>query len=235
MRRVSRLTAVVVALALAAVGCRGDEPEDVPPIGGEEAAAVESEPDEEPEEPEDPYAVPDEIDEAYAELVINKLLEIRTEALILALEHDQGETLDSAVGDILASATEGHQLRRDIENFQRYVDVPEDRDLFHSPDEITAQEAEVLSVLHSEPERCIVAVGWWHLEGTTVDPPSEEEAYRWLFSLALTDGSSESGNPTPWKIRHIGAALDEDGNPLPEEMLAEIDLGDGLDRTCEDR
>jgi hypothetical protein len=237
MRLTRRYAAALVTGLLLLTACNGDDNEpapDPPPIGGDEDEDDEDDEDNEAVEDEDeePYAVPDEIDEAYAEEVINVLLEIDTEVLKIALEQDQGELLDPQAVDRVHAIADGRQRDSFLESLQRYIDDPSTAQGLLPVDEMGVSRFEARGVLHAEPERCMLVVGWWDRTEIATDPPEMDS----LVSLSRLDRdvTSLERNPTPWVIREISPMLIND-EPVPEERWDDIDFGDDPDRTCEDR
>ena len=240
MRQARRYVAALTAGLLLLTACNGDNnsPEpDPPPIGGEEDDEDDGDEFNEAvdEEDEEPYAVPDEVDEAYAEEVINVLLEIDVEALRIALRQEPGETLDSEAADRVAAISDGRRQAAFLETLQGYVDSPEPPERLLPPTEMSATTFHALQVLHAEPDRCLLVAGWWDLSSTTLDAPDRDEIS--VFSLSRVDRevTDQGRNPTPWAIRHVAAMADTDGEPIPEDEWSDIEFGDALDRTCEDR
>ena len=238
MRQTRRYVAALTAGLLLLTACNddGNSPEpDPPPIGGEEEDENDDAQDEEDveEEDEEPYAVPDEIDEAYAEEVINVLLEIDTEALKIVLGQDPGEIIDPEAVDRIVAVNEGDRRLQLMENFQTYIDEPESTDGLLPLDEMGGSRFEAHGILHAEPETCILAVGWWDLTEVATDPPDEQH----LFSLGRLDRGTTSPdrNPTPWVLREISPMRDAEGETISEDQWDDIEFGDALDHSCEDR
>ena len=237
MRQARPMCAAMTAGLLLLTACNDGDNEpnpEPPPIGGEENEDDDpTENEEDPPEEDEPYAVPDEIDEAYAEEVINVLLEIDTEALKIVLEQEPGEVIAPEAADRLAAASAGQRLASSLETFQIYVNRPETRDAFLPPDEMGTSRFEAHGVLHAEPDACILVVGWWDRTEIAVDATDEPS----LFSLGPVDRdvTDVDRNPTPWQIREINRMMMIDDEPVPEDRWDDIDFGDELDRTCEER
>jgi hypothetical protein len=233
MRQARRCVAALAAGLLLLTACSGDnnEPEpDPPPIGGDEDDQADDVVEDEDEEP---HAVPDEIDEAYAEEVINVLLEINSQALKVVLAQEPGETIDPAALDQLGAISAGQRLATALETFQIYIDRPEATESFRPVEEIGVSSFQAHGILHAEPDNCILAVGWWDLTDVATDPPDDQS----LFSLGRLDRyvTALERNPTPWQIREISHMRDADDDPIPEDRWDDINFGDALDYTCEDR
>ena len=237
MRQARPMCAAMTAGLLLLTACNDGDNEpnpEPPPIGGEESEDDDpTENEEDPPEEDEPYAVPDEIDEAYAEEVINVLLEINTEALKIVLEQEPGEVIDPEAADRLAAVSAGQRLETALETFQVYVNQPEMRDPFLPTEDIGTSRFEANGVLHAEPDACILVVGWWDLTQVVADPHDDLS----LFSLGPVDRevTSSERNPTPWKIHEISEMMLIDDEPVPEERWDDINFGDELDRTCEHR
>lgn len=238
MGHTRRVAAAMSAGLLLLTACAHDDGNDDPaPIGGENGAdpGDADTTDEDAEEEDEPYAVPDEIDEDYAEDVINALLEIDHEILVTALQQEQGEPLDLEATDRLHAISDGDFRESTMRQLQSYIDDPGNAKGFLPPSESEASQVDVDSVIHAEPGHCILAAGWWDRRGIATDPPPRER--KTVFSLSRLDReiTSRERNPTPWLIRHIAPLQTDDGEAIPEEQWDEIDFADALDRTCEER
>ena len=250
MHQARRVTALLLAGALALAACSSDdEAEAVPPIGGEDAdddsstgdlGVEDAAPDDERDEgdtadDEEPFAVPDEIDEDYAEQVVNALLEIDTDILVTALGQEAGEPLDPDALDQLHAITAGEQRTRSMERLQARIDRPELNDGLLPPEEVTATVLDVDDVIHAEPNNCVLVAGFWDLSGTASEPPGDE--MKTVFSLSRIDRgvTSVTRNPTPWAIRDISVLQDGSGEPIPRTEWETVNFPDDFDRTCKDR
>lgn len=225
---------VGLLLLTACAASDASDPEP-PPIGGEESEdgdAEEADP-ESVEEEDEPYAVPDEIDEAYAEDVINVLLEIESEAIKIALQQEPGDTLAVEAADRFHAMAAGGRLEFLMETYQLYIDKPELADGFVPVDEMGTTRFEADGILHSEPENCLLVVGWWDRTELAAEPPVEQS----LVSLGRLDRAVTDieRNPTPWQIREISPMMLIDDEPVPQERWDDINFGDELDRTCDAR
>jgi hypothetical protein len=228
---------LVAALFLAACSGGGADDDLLELQATEEPAASAEDPDPSPSpeaEPEDPYAVPDEIDEAYVERVINAILEVQTEVLRGALGQATGENLAPHLVGLHIATTDGEQRRLGLDYLQDYIDVPESREGLREVSEIRSMTFAVDQLLHSEPDRCVIAAGRWDLSGTSTLTQDAEE--RVAFSLARIDENVDrsEGNPTPWAWQSHVVLSDSTGAPIPPEQWGDIDFGDHLDNSCED-
>jgi hypothetical protein len=234
---VRRALATTLAAGLILVACSGgDDDNELLDLQATEEPAPEETEEPEPEEteepePEDPYAVPDEIDEDYVERVINAILEVRTEILRGALQQEQGENLDPDLMALHFATTEGSQRAAGLETFQGYIDDPESRGGLLPPDEMGATRFEADSLIHDEPEGCIIVVGQWDRSGISTRADNEELV---IFSLSRIQDVEQvsEGNPTPWQWRDNGLMVDTDGNPIEREYWADLDYGAVLDHAC---
>jgi hypothetical protein len=237
MRDTRRVAAALAAGLLLLTACASNDggSDDAPPIGGDEDEDSDDVENVDEGDEEEPFAVPDEIDEDYAEDVINALLEIDYEVLVTALEQEPGEALDVEATDRLHAILDG--ARRDLmmERLQSYIDDPASAEGLLPPEEMNPTYVEVDALIHTEPERCILVGGYWNLEGTATDPPDDE--MRTVFSLSRVDRSvtDEDRNPTPWAIRDMSPLRDGDQQPIPVTQWDEINFPEDFDRTCENR
>jgi hypothetical protein len=242
---VRRTLAAVLVAGLLAFGCTGGEDEilDLQATPGADSEPTEEPGDPEPEaedteepadepEPEDPYAVPDEIDEDYVERVINAILEVQSEVLRGALQQEQGENLDPDLMALHFATTEGSQRLTTMDEYQRYIDDPESRDGLISPDEAGTMQFKALEVVHAEPDGCIIVVGYWdRTEVSSIADPEQLTA----LSLSRISQATEisAGNPTPWQWRGNTVMIDTEDQPIPREHWADLDYSGVLDNTCE--
>jgi hypothetical protein len=235
---VRRTLATTLTASVLLLGCTGTADDDLLDLQatGDPTPSPTEEPAPDPEpEPEDPYAVPDEIDEAYVERVINAILEVQSEVLRGALQQQQGENLDRRLIALHLSTTTGRQQQIGLEEYQGYVDTPENRGGLHSDlgDGATGR-FEVDYVHHAEPNSCILALGYWDRTELSANAPARSET---LTAIALSRNrhpdSVPEGNPTPWRWQHnlgLDGSLSADEWPaLPWETLDNscLELGAG--------
>jgi hypothetical protein len=229
---------MMLATAVVLVACSGatdDEPRELQAT--EEPAASTEDPDpspspEEPPEPEDPYAVPDEIDEAYAERVINAILEVQDGVLREALHLQQGENLSAELAGLIMATAAGEQRRLTLERIQDYVDDSSSRGNLLPPDQMGRTYFELQRLIHAEPARCFVAVGYWDNTEVTSSPRADDDFVAFSLSRIPLDETVSDGNPTPWQWRDNAAMADGQG-PIPIDRWQELDYDAALDNTCE--
>jgi hypothetical protein len=243
---VRRTLAVTAAAGLLALGCSGGEEEilDLQATPGADSEPIDEPADPEPEveeteesaeqpEPEDPYAVPDEIDEDYVERVINAILEVRSEILRGALSQQQGENLDPDLTALLFATTDGEERINGLDLFQAYIDDPGTRTNLLAPEDMSATTFAAEHLIHAEPERCIIVVGFWDNTGIVEDPRDQNDFVAFSLSRTPEGQGTSAGNPTPWQWRDNAAMVDGDGS-IPREQWDELDYRSALDNTCED-
>jgi hypothetical protein len=229
----------MLAAAALLAACSGTADDDLLELQATEEPAVSAEePDPSPSpeddaDPEDPYAVPDVIDEAYVEGVINAILEVRTEILRGALQQQPGDNLDTDLLALLFATTEGRQRAADLETFQGYIDDPDTRGGLLSPDAMGSTQFVAEALIHSEPEACVIAVGRWDRREISTRADSDELV---IFSLSriLQPDAISPGNPTPWQWRDNGLMVDTEGEPIDREHWQQLDYGSVLEHACED-
>jgi hypothetical protein len=229
---VRRILATTLTAGLLLLSCTGTVDEDVLDLQATERPT--SEPTEDPEpdpEPDDPYAVPDEIDEAYVERVINAILEVRSEILRGALQQEQGENLDPELMALLFATTDGAERLAGIERFQSYIDDPSTRENLRDAQSIGTTSFHPELLVHAEPDRCIVVVGFWD-NSEIVQSPRHEEDYV-TFSLSrIPEAAVPEGNPTPWQWLD-NAAMVDGGGPIPRDRWSELDYAGAVEHTCD--
>jgi hypothetical protein len=235
MSRACCYVALVAAGQLVLAGCSSEdaEPESARPAVGLDEPKSEDGNDEAGSkgQGDEPYAVPEEVDEAYAEEVINVLLKINSDALRIVLEQQPGESIAPEAADRIKAIAAGGRLDFLLDAYQRYIDHPELAHGFLPTEQIGTSRFEAHGILHAEPEACILAVGWWDTSEVVEEPPDEQS----LISLGpIGPEITDDRNPTPWQIRELSPML-TNGEPIPEDRWDDIDFGDELDRTCEER
>ncbi|MEX1177159.1 MAG: hypothetical protein WEB09_01740 [Nitriliruptor sp.] len=203
------MVALVCSVALLGA-CDSNDPEPAP-ISADGDAAPSTEPVSEPEpsEPDDPFAVPDEIDVEYVQRVVDELFRIQGDAYRAAVEADiepgepvPTEFLDplrqiSADGEYFARLGALMQQSADA-GFADLVDPPADR------------EFEVEELFSAESD-CIVASGDVDFTVTAANPDQPTLLHNYV--LVPSDR-----NPTGWAIR-TSTAVVEGFEPLePSEV-----------------
>jgi hypothetical protein len=225
---------LVAALFLAACSGGGGDDDLLELQATEEPAASIEDPDPSPSpeaEPEDPYAVPDEIDEAYVERVINAILEVQTEVLRGALQHEVGQNLDADLMALHFATTDGAERMAGLEELQEYIDFPESRGGLFEPADFGGSHYEVDYLHHTESDRCILVLGFWDRTEISSDAPDRSETLT-AFSLGRVDEAEarSAGNPTPWVWRDHRAV----DAALPATSYPELPWADELDHSCEE-
>jgi hypothetical protein len=234
---VRRAPTTILVTALLLTACSGGADDLLELQATEEPAASVEDPDpspspEEEPAPEDPYAVPDEIDEAYVERVINAILEVQDGVLREALQLRQGENLSADLTGLILATAVGEQRRLTLDRLQDYVDDPSSRGNLLPPDEMGRTYFELQSLIHAEPERCLVAVGHWDNTEMTSSPRADDDFVAFSLSRIPLGEAVSDGNPTPWQWRDNAAMADGQG-PIPSDRWQELDYDSAIDNTCE--
>lgn len=225
MRSRVKPIALVVGLALLA-GCSSEDPEPEPPVedltgtsGDEEPEPQEPEPsdeddpadvaEEEGETPEDEFAVPDEIDAAYAQLVANELLRIETNVSAEARETTTpGEMIPDELLEQLRSITTPDHFAFLATRLQ--ADADDGFELY--PEGVIGDpEVEIDQVIESS-STCLVVGGTLDISESA---GIEGDDALIPYFLTLVPGGEEAPNqhnPTPWVLAAVGA----DDHPDPE-------------------
>jgi hypothetical protein len=231
---VRRILATTLTAGLLLLSCTGTVDEDVLDLQATERPT--SEPTEDPEpdpEPDDPYAVPDEIDEAYVERVINAILEVQSEVLRGALEQAQGENLDPDLMALHFATTEGSQRLDGMEYLQEYIDHPSSRGTLRAPDDLGQMTFDLDELIHTEADRCIIAIGRWDVSAVLTAPDDSDERVAFSLSLREEGVATSEGNPTPWQWRDNRTMIDTDGAAIDPEFWSDLDYAGALDHSCE--
>jgi hypothetical protein len=244
---VRRTVAVVAAAGLVALGCSGGEDEI---LDLQATPSAETEPTDQPDEPEpdvedteepvdepepdDPYAVPDEIDEDYVERVINAILEVQSEVLRGALQQEQGENLDPDLMALHFATTEGEQRLLGMTYLQDYIDDPSSRGSLRDAADIDDMTFEADRLLHVEPNQCVIVAGYLDTSGTSTVEVDAKDPVAFSLSKASDQEERSEGNPTPWLWQSHVLLTDAEGDPIPSDYWEDLDFDGHLDNACED-
>jgi hypothetical protein len=218
---------------------RSDEPEF------DDEPEPEPEPDPEPEkheEPDDPatddepkpdgsqFAVPDDIDNSYVDLVVNHLLEQDSEVLESILLRDEGSELTDDEEARLAAVYSGSRLDFVRDDFSRLARGEFDRSIYRPSDEMGRARWSSRMLLAVQ-EDCVVSIGEYDLSERVFDQPMEHGAF-FILSMSPSDGGSDH-NESPWTMRDMNV-LTSGGEPIPEESWGEVEFADALDNSCDE-
>jgi predicted small lipoprotein YifL len=238
--RMAAVAVVVLAVGLAACGGDDDvEPIEQPADDGTAAPPDEEEPtpdepdDDEPDdgdEPDDPFAVPDDIDEPYAQSVIDELLDSSSEALRLAVEANGQASVPEDAASIAGQTHDGPRRADFLETLQDIVLAENIDEVYRPPEELGRERFDVRRVLQGSAD-CLVALGTYDVTETALDSTPTPA----VFSLAPTgEDVDETANATPWRL-YDGFSLLSDGEPASEEQLERVeyeDVNDLFEDTC---
>lgn len=210
------------------------DPEPDPPDPDPESQPDTDPPDEQDTTPdddptEDPFAIPDPIDEAYVELVMNELLARGSDLEREILQRPLRTALLEA--DVIAAQAiyEGPSFRTRTDALQDLLNSEERRALALPPEEYGSGRIEVVE-LGDTSVRCIVVFGW--LDATeTARYPFEPETHA-AYVLIRTDEAGAELNPTPWKIWDSVMLVTPDGEDIPREAWAGLEFRESLDTSC---
>lgn len=173
------------------------------------------------------FAVPDEIDEAYVDLVINELLSLQSEATRQALRRQPGSA--ELAHEIVTEVAGGRRAESERELLDLIVNDPRADEFFLPADTFGVERFEVME-LFSVGEDCVTALGWYDLTATTIDPIPPEEFTAWV--IARTGPEAGRLNHTGWQL-WASVILRDDGEPVPpEEWHTLSGLEESLDVTC---
>lgn len=216
MRHVGRVVASVASVLLLA-GCSGDDPQVQPIEPDGNASAEAPAPDPEPggevdegvgEEPDDPFAVPDEIDVGYAQRVFDELFRIQAEVY--------NDVLETGVPDDGLIPLEQMEPLRSIaadgEIYAVLVDILENaaaEDFERLQQPIQPRAFTVADVALTDGG-CIFAEGEVDFSATAVDPRVEELAHEYILEPS-------EDNRTGWAILNFSAITDDFGGFDPDE------------------
>ena len=245
MRSVRR-TGVLVAAATLLVACTSSEPDITPITGdGDEAPPAEAadppsptsgdggEDPDEPEADDDPFAVPDDIDEAYLQSVADELMVIRTDAVRYAVANN-GDLIspDEELVDLIGSVYTGDELTPQLNNVSDILRAANVDEVFLAPDAMQDQRFEIVELLGGDDD-CLTVTGRFDL--TPTSPDASDPARHFLAVLQhLPD--QPGTNVTGWQFFETRELLTADGEPITDEAVAgqaSIEDASGIvDTTC---
>jgi hypothetical protein len=186
-----------------------------------------------PPEDEDPFAVPDEIDEAYVERVLNAILEQNSELVREALALPAEPTAlpsEKQVRTIAALYGPGSRPVR-LSEVEDWVRSEEARSGQLPADEFGTQRFEV-ERLEAIGPRCVTAIGWYDLTETAVEPFPRDQFG--AVVLAHDDSLDRDENPTGWRIWDDVLLQTPDGERLELEEVGAENLAAAVDTDCSD-
>jgi hypothetical protein len=223
VRTVRGVTVGVLALSLLLAGCESDEPP--PPIGGEEQddgqgdaedADLDDDAGEPDDEGDDQWAVPDEIDAAYVERVVDELLAIEWEMFRIVL--DEGAPPGAPVPDEVSELSD--QFRHpDLGPPTTTINetlraTPE---IFEDDGESTRYHVQELPTAEAH---CISGHGDFEFRFLVDDEfgPDPQTTTAMVALVPAHEGVDEQVNPTGWVFRRVLNTTD-DPPPDPCEEL----------------
>ena len=244
--------AAATAAALVMAGCSADAAEDGPDeiaqlleehasdaddgdgANGDDGADPDPGPPTEPAPPDDdPFAIPDEIDPTYVDLVMNELLAIDSEILRDTLGREPGEGLTDSDSVRIRAVFSGPQLIKAGEDYLRYSNNEEARIGFLPPDELGDIRWRTEELLEAD-DSCIVAIGWYDITEVALQPYPED-----LFAVVSLapdhDLSRDTSafNPSVWRIHDLTQLVShETSEPVPREDWDRLNYEQALALTC---
>lgn len=178
-------------------------------------------------EVDDRFAVPDVIDEEYAELVINELLRIVSDALRAVLSGDDPDgtearrVFESVYGDPILEAR--------LDSLEGTFVDPDGRDSQLPASSFGQQRFDVYLVTY-QVEECVTAFGHYDVSETSRFPFGPEEIA--AFILRYDAGNAAYAGGIPWTIWD-STLLYSGGEPVTADQLESIDnLSAVIDAEC---
>lgn len=178
-------------------------------------------------EVDDRFAVPDVIDEEYAELVINELLRIVSDALRAVLS---GDDPDGTEAELVHRAIYGEpQLEARMQSLRESFVDPEGQQTQRPAEEFGAQTFEVYGLRFVE-DGCATVIGHYDVTETSLFP--FDPALLVAFVIHAPRDIDTSVNPVGWMLWD-NTALISSGQMVPFEEVDEAgDLTRVLDTNC---
>jgi hypothetical protein len=199
---------------------------------GDDEADPDPDPPTDPAPPDDdPFAIPDEIDPTYVDLVMNELLAISSATLRAILSRDPGEGLTEEDSLGIRAAYSGPRLLKAGEDFLRYSNNEESRIGFLPPDELGDIRWETEEILEAD-DSCIVAIGWYDITQIAIEPYPPDQYAVASLEPAPDDASLQGLNPTPWRLLDLNL-MRIGGEPVPREDWDRVSFDATLDIRCD--
>jgi hypothetical protein len=177
---------------------------------------------------EDPFAVPDEVNADYVDLVVNELFAIQEGLLIAILSRPPGERIPASESARLETVFTGPWYRAVRSEHSGYAQWQESREGLLDEEEPGRTRWRTEMVLHVEEERCMVVIGEYDNTEVYVEPWDSD--IRRVISLRR-DGSLRP-NPTGWTLHQSAAMIDEDEELIDREHWRSVDYSP-LETSCE--
>ena len=205
-----RWTVVVVLLLVAGACTSGEDADEVAaatvptaeptpepaPEATEEAPSEPAADERESEEPDDPFAIPDEIDEDYVQRVLDVFASIEGDALReIAASGMYTPEADELYASIYAEGV--LQDHREVWS----QTIAADPDLSFLASEPLDRKWDLEELLELDGP-CVVLRYEWDRSPSNV---TEEELASLLLHMVVEDASNEAANPTPWLIQSMGS------------------------------
>ena len=230
-----RSFAAVAAAALALTACTGGGPGDDPSPSADPLfteSASDTTPDTSSSEVDTPVesaadvdvtTTPDPITDEWAEAVINALLAEYGEAIAATLEIpvvDTTDRLPPEIGEQIRSAFEGEYLERRLAEWQQVAN-DEDfvRERLRSAEDYTGLRLTDTTIQYAG-EECVIALGRVDFSGSAVDGGVDDALSAW----SLAPNSSPTRDGVTWAVVDQFTNVDEDLDPLPDEVMTSLDL-----------
>lgn len=184
-------------------------------------------------EPEDPFALPDEIDQEYVQRAVDELMAIRTDAIRMAVEANlEGEGSLEEPTLVIGSIATGPEL---LEGTQMLAEIARGSNIdevYRAPEDMEDDQLRVLDVLIANHD-CTAVTGRFDLSGSLNDDPAAGTIYAVVLSRDIDD---ELPNDTFWKLREVSGLIDDSsGEPATPERVEGL-TPDGMagivDVTC---
>lgn len=226
MRRT--LAALCAGILLAACS----EGADVQPIEPDPDASGPDVADEAPDEPEpptgrddDPFAIPEEIDDAYVQAVLDELVSVRNEALRATFDANPADDLPLEVLNLIDAAHEGPARAEFGQELQEVVRASNLDEIFLIEEDFRGEELELLRTIAAEPT-CLVVIAEFDRSGSVREPRSDRLS---IASIDSTPAGTDHLNRAPWRFQTINSILDDGGDPMPPQDVLEVSDEEWLD------
>lgn len=176
----------------------------------------------------DPFAIPEVIDKASVELVINELLAGSSALTRDILQRPLRSSLQEHDVAAAQAIYDGPYFRTRIDQLQDALNSEDLRALAVAPDVYGVARFEVVQ-LGGELEGCVVAFGWPDASETAQRPYSSETHAAYVLKR---ERSETRTNPTGWRIWDGALLLTPDDQHIPQDAWADLDVRDVLDTSC---
>jgi hypothetical protein len=176
----------------------------------------------------DELAVPDGIDLAYVEEVVNGLFAVDGELMREVLARPLPAPFSDRDVAVLRALYDGPERAARTLELQQFLQHEAYRSAVLPPDRYDQVRFTALR-LHGPAWPCVTVLGWADQSRTALEPLGSDEHV--AFVLVHVPDQDRTRNPTGWRMWDNNLLRSADG-PIPPEDWPDLDFGSVLDTSC---